>query len=182
MLGRKSKKGILSLLWTIFPADGCENAKFGSISGLGELKIGKVSPPKIHDFFHFLLVYKWKMKKSWFFGVSQLIFDEKPLNNHDFWNFVVAENAKNIIFDWFLCKKCFFEKCHSSILLKKQCKIMIFEFRKFPKMQKHYFFHCFLQKMKILTSQHLDGQKKKNSGMDQVVQKCRLTPFFDMPR
>ena len=53
------------------------------------------------------------------------------------------------------------EKCHSSFLMKNQWKIMIFEFWKFQELQKHLFFHGFLQKMKILTSQHLDGQKKK---------------------
>ena len=38
----------------------------------------------------------------------------------------------------------------------------------------------FLQKMKILASSPLDGQKKKFSGVVQVVQKMSLTPFFDM--
>ena len=37
---------------------------------------------------------------------------------------------------------------------------MIFEFPEFQKMQKHYFFHGFLHKMKNFTSSPLDGQKK----------------------
>ena len=115
---------------------------------------------KIHDFFHFLLVYKWKMKKSWLFWVSQLIFDEKPLKNHDFWIFVVTKNAKIVIFDWFLCKKWFFEKCHSSFLLKNQWKIVDFLILKFQKMQKHYFFHRFCENAKFWQV-HLSIVRKK---------------------
>ena len=41
---------------------------------------------------------------------------------------------------------------------------MIFEFWKFQELQKCLFFHGFLQKMKILTSSPLDGQKKNFRG------------------
>ena len=40
----------------------------------------------------------------------------------------------------------------------------------------------FGKKMKIFTSSPLDGQKKKFSGMVQMIQKLCLTPFFDMTR
>ena len=59
---------------------------------------------------------------------------------------------------------------------------MIFGFLEFQKMKKHYFFNGFLQKMKKNTSQHLDGRKKKFSGVVQVVQKMSLRPLFDMTR
>ena len=50
------------------------------------------------------------------------------------------------------------------------------------KITKTLFFHGFSQKMKIFTSSPLDGQKKKFSGMVQMVKQMSLTPFFDMPR
>ena len=149
---------------------------------VGNSKLEKWHIAKNHHFFIFCLYINEKWKKTWFFGVSQLIFDEKPLKNHDFWIFVVTKNAKIIIFDWFLCKICFLEFCPSSFLLKNQWKNKYFGFWKSQKLQKYWFFHGFLQKMEILTSQHLDGQKKKFSGMVQMVQKMSLTPFFHMPR
>ena len=48
---------------------------------------------------------------------------------------------------------------------------MIFEFLKFQELQKHYFFHGFLQKIEFFASSPLDGQKKKFSGMVQMTQK-----------
>ena len=99
-----------------------------------------------------------------------------------FWIFVVTKNVQIIIFGWFLCKIRFFEFCPDSFLLKNQWKIEDFVIMKFQKLQKHYFFHGFLQKMKILTNSPLDGQKKKFSWMIQMIQKWCLRPFFDMTR
>ena len=55
---------------------------------------------------------------------------------------------------------------------KKQWKIADFVILKFQKMQKCLFFHGFLQKMKILTSSPLDGQKKIFPGWFRWSKNC----------
>ena len=94
--------------------------------------------------------------------MSQLIFQEKPLKNHDFWIFVVTKNAKDVIFDWFLCKIWFLKLCNISFLLKNQCKIEDFVILKYQKMQKHWFFNGFLQKNENLFKFTSRWSEKKN--------------------
>ena len=86
------------------------------------------------------------MKKSWFFWVPQLIFDEKPLKNHDFWIFVVAKNVKMAIFDWILCEIWFLEFCPISFLWKKPMKKHDFWILGIPKKAKTLFFPWFFAK------------------------------------
>ena len=85
------------------------------------------------------------MKIMLFFWMSQLIFDEKPLKNHDFWIFMVTKNAKIVIFDWFLCKNSFLEFCPISFLLKNQWKWWFCN-SEFSKITKTLIFQCFFAK------------------------------------
>ena len=94
-----SKKGIgISLLWLIFPAGACENAKFWSKSGLGELKIGKMAPRQKSWFFLIFCLYRCTKRKIYDFLACP---DSFLMKNHDFWIFVVAKNVKIIYFHWF---------------------------------------------------------------------------------
>ena len=77
------------------------------------------SSRKIMIFFIFCLYISKKWKKSWFLGLCGFIFHEKTLKNHDFWIFVVAQNAKIVFFlhFWFFSypknrKKRIFKKCN----------------------------------------------------------------------
>ena len=78
--------------------------------------------------------------------MSQLIFDEKPLKNHDFWIFVVAKNVKIVIFDSFLCKIWFSHFCPISFLLKKTMENHYFWIFWIPKNAKTLIFPCFFAK------------------------------------
>ena len=86
------------------------------------------------------------MKKMWFFGVSQLIFYEKPLKNHDFWIFVVSKNVKNAIVDGFLCEIWFSNFCPISFLLKKPIKNQDFWILGISTITKTLFFQWFFAK------------------------------------
>lgn len=135
----------------------------------------------IANFFSFFACIDVKIEKMWFFGMSRLIFDEKPLKNHNFWIFVVTENAKIVIFDWFLCKIWFLECCPISFFLKNQFKIEYFIILKLQNW-KTLIFQWFFAKNENFYKFTSRWPEKKNSGMVQVVQKYCLTLFFRMPR
>ena len=83
----------------------------------------------------------------------------------------LRKNAKIVIFVTFI------------YVTKNQYKIMIFVILGIPKNAKTLIFWIgFCKKMKILTSQHLDGQKKIFQGGSDDPKMCVLDPFFGMPR
>jgi hypothetical protein len=130
----QSKNGIvISLLWLIFPAWACENAKFWWKSGLGELKIAKLRP----------------RQKSWCFWSSKNAKNQINLQKIKFFNLFFHNSSFWLIF-------CYFSRFLSPKFLSF-IEILILCFRFTPTL------HEEVRKWRDICMQHVDEEHRAKS-------------------